>query len=242
MTAPWQSPDLDEIRPDRFVINNAKVRPILKGEGVVVGKFFELVTWRRDGLIARIRERGFNVRTIRDRIAALPVIEQVRPPGEAGIRLLTNAKERIAVFDRAELRWRDVPPFEQGGKLAVQLRDGVALRRRKSRGHADYYITIQVVNDQINLLPASETTALLHAYGQIASLGPPARVRFYERGDVYIVPERQAILPPAHHEVLNLLTREKAERWTFPKAIAELVEDVFATLQIHLEPESLSGS
>src|SRR4028119_779934 len=99
MTQPWQPPDLDEIRPDRFIINNDKLRPVLRGEGVTVGKFFELVTWRREGLIGRIRMRGFNVRTLEDRVAAPRGIKSIEPPGPEGVRVLHQPKERIAHFD-----------------------------------------------------------------------------------------------------------------------------------------------
>ncbi|HEX6293096.1 MAG TPA: hypothetical protein VFZ66_28190 [Herpetosiphonaceae bacterium] len=235
MSAPWQPPDLDEIRPDRFIINNGKLRPFLKGEGVTVGKFFELVTWRRDGLIARLRGRGFNVRTLADRVAALRGVQPVPPLGAAGLRLLSHPKEHIATFERAQLHWCDVPVVDHGGKPAVWLRSGAAVRRRKGRGHADYYIAALTSGDQINFLPAKEADALLHAYGQIAQ-EQPVVLRYHTREDVYLIPQRQALLPPPHQEVLRLLSYDKAEAWTIPAAAFELAQAVLAKLAIRLEP------
>ncbi len=228
--------DLDEIRPDRFVIHNDKVRPLLKGEGVTAGKFFELVTWRRAGLLARIRERGFNVRSITDRIAALPGITPVPPLGAAGVRLLT-AKERIASFDRASLHWQDLPVGEHNGKAAVRLRIGEPVRRRRSRGPGDYYIITPGAADQLNLRPVSETDALLQAYALIAQSAAPAVIRCVQHPDTYHVPQRQATLPPLHRELLQLLAIERAEPWTVAQSSAALAKAVYAKLGIALEPQ-----
>lgn len=228
--------DLDEIRPDRFVIHNVKLRPLLKGEGVTAGKFFELVTWRREGLLARIRERGFNVRTIADRIAVLPEIGPVAPLGPEGVRLLSQAKERIATFDRTELRWRDLPVIEHAGKAAVRINSGVALRRRKSRGHADYYLATLAHNDLINLLPVTETEALLQAYAQLAQTGPQVIVHYTLQPDALFIPKRHLTLPPPHAETLSLLTRDKAESWTIPTSVRDFAAAVFAKLGIVLQP------
>lgn len=230
--------DLDEIRPDRFVIHNDKVRPLLKGEGVTAGKFFELVTWRRDGLMARIRERGFNVRTIADRIDALREIQPVPPPGELGVRVLSQAKERIAIFDSDTLRWQEAPVIDYQGKPAVQLRAGEVLRRRKSRGAGDYYIATIAGDQQINLLPVNETGALLHAYAQIAGSAAPAVLRYSEQADTYYLPRNQALLPQPHRETIELIARDKAEPWTIDKSVFALLEAIVAKLGISLQRQS----
>ncbi|MDP9313536.1 MAG: hypothetical protein M3R24_22085 [Chloroflexota bacterium] len=230
--------DLDEIRPDRFVIHNDKVRPLLRGEGVTAGKFFELGTWRRDGLLARIRERGFNVRTIADRIAALPHIQPVPPPGELGLRILSQAKERFAVFDPKTLHWQDVPVIEHNGKQAVQLRAGEALRRRKGRGSGDYYLATIAGDRQINLLPVNETGALLHAYAQIAHSGSPAVLRYTLRAETTHLPQNQALLPPPHGAVIALLARDKDEPWTVNQAAFPLLEAITAKLGLALQPQA----
>ena len=236
MTQPWQPPDLDEIRPDRFIINNDKLRPVLRGEGVTVGKFFELVTWRREGLIGRIRMRGFNVRTLEDRVTALRGIKHVDPPGPEGARVLHHPKERIAHFDSTRLHWCDLPTVDHGGKPAVRIASNIAIRRRKSRGHADYYITAPVVNGEINFLPTKEIAALIHAYSQIAQEHPPV-LRYTLADDIYSIPRQQAQLPEPHQEVLDMLAVDKAEPWRIPAPVIELAAGVFAKLGIDLQPQ-----
>jgi hypothetical protein len=234
----WQPPDLDEVRPNRFVINNDKLRPILRGEGVTAGKFFELVTWRREGLVARLRMHGFNVRTLDDRVAALPALPNVAPPGEVGVRELTHPKERIALFDRQHLRWIDLPVVEHHGRAAVRIPVGTALRRRKGRGHADYYLAAVGQNNQVNFLPVNETDALLHAYAQIALAGPPAFIRYANKDDAFFVAQRQALLPPPHHELLLTLQQDNSERWTVAAPHFEMAEQVFAKLGVRLQAGS----
>lgn len=226
--------DLDEIQLDRFVIHNDKLRPLLRGEGVTVGHIFELVTSRREGLIARIRVRGFEVRTMADRIAALPSLPDVAPPGEPGVRALASNKERYAIFDTVELRWRDLPTETVFGKAAVRVPDQLALRRRKGRGKSDYYVATLVRKELINLLPRSETDALLHAYAQLQRLGLQRPINAVRRVDGLFVDRHQATLPQPHSETLALLAHGKAEAWTFSKAALDLAREVFATLGLDL--------
>jgi hypothetical protein len=210
---------------------------LLRGEGVTIGKFFELVTWRREGLIGRIRDRGFNVRTLADRVAALRGIEHpVQPLGAEGIRLLSHPKEHIAIFDRAQLHWQDLRVIEHGGKPAVRLSAGAALRRRKGRGHADYYIATLSHDNQINLLPTKEVSALLRAYGQIAQSEQPAVVHYSAGEETYLIPQRQALLPPPHRDLLQMLSHEKVEPWTVPASAFEYAQATFAKLGIQLQP------
>lgn len=221
------------------MIHNAKITPWLRGEGVTAGKFFELGTWRRDGLMARLRERGFNVRTIPDRIAALRAIEPVRPLGAQGVRALSQAKERIATFDRDELRWRDLPLEQADGRTIVRLRAGQALRRRKSRGKGDYYLATLSAQGEINLLPVSETEALLYAYAQLAQ-DAPITLRYATQDDMIELPRRTMELPAPHQAALDLLTLDKAPAWSFPSANLAPVREIFAKLGIQLAPQSAS--
>jgi hypothetical protein len=234
MSASWQAPDFDEIRPDRFIINNDKVRPLLKGEGVTVGKFFELVTWRREGLIGRIRERGFNVRTLADRVAALGSVSAVAPRGEESLRVLHHPKERIAIFDRQQLHWSDLTPFMHDGKPTLRLAANIAVRRRKGRGHADYYLTAPS-GTQSQLIPTKELKAMLHAYSQITQEGPPVILLYKQADEGFTILRRQALLPAPHQEVLDMLSLPKTEPWTIPASAFELAHAVFAKLAIQLQ-------
>src|SRR5215212_11778377 len=123
--------DMDEIAPNHFLVHNSHATNVLKGEGLVQGRFFELTTWRREGLLARLRERGFTVRTIADRLAALP--QPPVPPaiGGFGWRALTNPIEQISNFDPQRLRWHRLPPQIRDGVTGVEIYEGWALRRRK---------------------------------------------------------------------------------------------------------------
>jgi hypothetical protein len=63
-------------------------------------------------------------------------------------------------------------------------------------------------------------------------------IHFQELEDAVLVPQRQAILPPPHHEVLNLLARDKDEQWTIPKPVMNLAEEVFAKVGIELRRQT----
>ncbi len=118
--------------------NNEKIRPLLRGEGEREGKFFRLQTWRREGLIARIRMAGFNVHTLQDRIDALHAAPVDIEPGPEVFRVLATQREQIAAWDPERLRWRDLPVREVNGVRGVTLRVNEPLRRRKSRSGGDY--------------------------------------------------------------------------------------------------------
>lgn len=231
--------DLDEIQPDRFQINNAKVQLLLRGEGTIDGRFFTLGTWRRDGLIARLRMRGFNIRTIDDRIAALPRIAQPAPLGDEGVRALSNARERLATFDARELRWRDLPVESIDGRDAVRVRIGAALRRRRGRGTADFFIATPSRDRDVNLTPVPETQALLHAYAQIAATNRIA-ITAQRDADRWLIAEQQATIPQPHREALQVIALGKAPTWTIPHNLFPLAQEIFGslgiTLQTHRQP------
>jgi hypothetical protein len=124
MPASWQPPDLDEARPNLFVVTNAKVRPFLRGEGELSGKMFRLQSLRREGWIARVRMAGFNVRTLQDRIEALKRIVPDVFPGLEFDYSLGSARERIGTWDAGQLRWRGGNEWWKArGPAAVQRSD-----------------------------------------------------------------------------------------------------------------------
>jgi hypothetical protein len=237
MPARWQPPDLDEFRPDRFVISNEKVRPLLRGEGERDGHFFHLQSARREGWLARLRAAGFNVRTLADRVRSLPGLRDDIRIGAEGIRELATARERIAAWDPDRLRWRDLPVREQDGRHVVVLRVNEAIRRRRSRTGGEFFITAAERGDRIGLVPVSETDALLHAYGALAVSGQPAVVYFGLADGGYTVASDQALLPAPHREVLDHLADDDAPPWLFGDAEAPFAEQVFDKLHIELRPE-----
>ena len=238
MRSSWQSPDLDEIRPDRFVVNNEKVHPLLRGEGQREGVYFHLQSTRRDGWVARLRAAGFNVRTLLDRVNALASVRPDVTLGPEGVRLLGTARERIAAWDPDRLRWRDLPVEAVDGGRGVRLRVGEPVRRRRSRSGGDYFIATEERPGWIGLQPVKESEAILLAYSLMVVARRPAVLRFTETRGYYIVPDDQALLPEQHREALNGLSQDADVQWTFAFAQAPLVERVFEQLGIELERRS----
>jgi hypothetical protein len=136
------------------------------------------------------------------------------------------------------LKWVELSITEHNGHAAVQIRDNEPVRRRKGRGSSDYYLTSLIPSGQINLLPVTETAALMHAYGQLATSEQPLVLRYLAQDDLYLVSQQQAVLPPRHHDVLQMLALDKATPWTFPQKSMPLAEAVFAKLGITLQPAS----
>src|SRR5437867_3538347 len=122
--------DLEEIGPNRFLVHNQRARRLLKGEGTMVGRLFELTTWRREGLLARLHERGFNVRTLADLASNLPTPPPPPPIGGMGWRPLTHAIEQISHFDLHNLRWRPLAAERRDGAPGLTLYAGGLLRPR----------------------------------------------------------------------------------------------------------------
>lgn len=223
--------DLEEIRPNRFLIHNAKSKLYLRGEGVTVGNTFELTSWRRDGLIARLRQGGFTVRTIDDQLAALPPLPQPVLFGELGVRTLQHPKERYAYWDTEHLRWSDV---ERGNETPnVQLRTGWVLRRRRGRGAADYYIATTEKPGRIGLLPRTETAALLMGYAQ-ATTTTERTVHTSKHDNGYQLPE-YLILPPPHRAVLKRIGERVEGATVVAEAGWTQAQQLFATLRLRLE-------
>jgi hypothetical protein len=233
MPAPWQSPDLDEFRPNRFIVNNEKVRPFLRGEGVREGVYFLLQNWRREGWVARLRAAGFNVRTLSDRVEALREIRRDLTRGPEGLRRLTAARERIATWDPQRLRWRDQPIETVDGTPTVRLCVNEPVRRRKGRAGGDYFIAIEEGTGRIGFKPVKETDAIVQAYGLLAAAGHPATLRFTMTGEDSHIPSDQALLPEPHREALERLSLD-APPWTFSPEQLPFAKRVFEKLAIEL--------
>ena len=160
-----KSIDLDEITPNSFIINNPKVQPLLRGEGITVGHTFELVSTRRAGLIARLRTRGFNVRTLFSRLKHLPALPKPAEVGEI-VQRDSTIKEHWSIFDADSLRWQKLPHQEIDGRLKISFPIGAIVRRRRSRAGGDFFLTTRTPQNQVALLSLDETNALLQAYAQ----------------------------------------------------------------------------
>jgi hypothetical protein len=233
--ARWQSPDLDEVRPGLFVVNNAKTGPFLRGEGEREGSFFRLLTTRREGWLARLRMAGFNVRTLQGRVAALPAIAQDVQRGPEGLRTLSHTREQIAGWDAGRLRWIDRPVVDINGLHGVRLCANEPLRRRRSRAGGDYFVAVLEPPDRINLRPVTEEDAILQAYALLHGTGESPRLAAERTADGYLLPSGRALLPPVYRQALGYLSEPHAEPWTFAEPQLPLVRQVLEKLGILLE-------
>jgi hypothetical protein len=223
--------DLEEIAPDRFLVHNLRAKELLKGEGTLSGRLFELTTWRREGLLARLRGRGLQVRTFADLVAALPVPPPPTPIGGMGRRSLTSPIEQISHFDFRRLRWHPLAPDRRDGTLTVVVYDGWVLRRRKGRGRASYYLAFVERGGDIGLKPLDETEALLAGYAQAMALDDrPLLVE--RRGDHLLLPDVE--VPPPHRALLRRITTESDEGPLVDKRWWPLVQEVFRRLGVRL--------
>ncbi len=165
------TPDLVELRPNLFLIHNPLARKLLKSEGDIRGNRFVLTGWRREGLLARLRQQGFGVSTLDDQIDALPPLPRPVPTGAAHPRPLSG-KERYSFFNPAALAWVPVEPPATATRTLL-LHEGWIVRRRHGRGPASYARVVADHEGRAGLIALDETAALLQGYAQ-ATLIPRA--------------------------------------------------------------------
>lgn len=225
------APDVEEFAPDRYMVRNVRAYPILKGEGVLRGQQFELTSWRRDGLVGRLRMAGLSVSTLSDQIDALPALPPASGVGRSGWRALTSPIERFSHFDPLTLHWQPIEPTEREGLPGVVLVSGAALRRRKGRGAADFYIAAPERGDGIRLLPADETVAILAGYANATAAAPRA-LSVEVQGEALILPEIE--LPPPYRQLLEHLIAAGDRPSMVTGRGRELAERLYAKLGLQL--------
>lgn len=225
---PGAPADLEEVRPGLFFVHNPAAGPTLRGEGDREGDRFRLTSWRREGLVARLRARSFTVLTLADQIAAVPDLPPATPPGPPVVRPLA-AGERVSYFappgDGHPLGWRPAP--EAGG--AVTLREGWVIRRRKGRGPGSHYL---VAPGALRPLDADE--ALRRGLAQVALAGPaPIMARPAEGG--WLMPEPP--LPSAHRALLPRIADRAAVGWLVTPEALPLARALLARAGLALQIE-----
>lgn len=224
---PGAACDLEEIRPDAFLIHNPALGPLLSGEGERTGDRFYLTTWRREGLIARLRMRTFVVHTLVDQIAALPDLPAPPPLGAPQIRPAVGA-ERISIFSADPLGWTPAPSTDQG----VQLYEGAIIRRRRGRGPASYF----QIGPAGAFQPLEEDVALRLGYARIAAQQPVVALQPAADGAFL----SDLPLPEAHRLLLGRLATATRAGWQIPAASSALVGLLLARLGLQVQaPEAL---
>lgn len=192
--------DLEEIAPNRFLIHTPRIGGLIKSEGIINGRMFQLTSWRREGLIARLRQRLVTVSTLPDQITSLPVVNAAAAPGPLLPRTLP-ANERLSLFDGATFGWQ---PAHPSGAPDVLLPAGAAVRRRRGRGPASF-AEVAAEGQSAILRPLSEEQALNRAYAHLAGATLPIRP----------TPDGPALaeieLPPRYRPVFKRITADGRE-------------------------------
>lgn len=227
------SVDLEEIKPHVFLVHDDRMVPILKGEGKVAGQRFELTSWRRDGLMGRLRDRGFNVRTLADQVDKLPNPPRIDPPYGEILRPLSTAIERFSHFDIESLSWVALEAFEHEGQKVIPMTDGAVIRRRKGRGASEYYVAFRERNGGAGLRPIDESKAILIGYGQ-ATTDETRDVIAKKLEKAYILPDM--ILPASYSKLLTRIGERVAEGWRVHERGWPLAQEIFARLGLLLRP------
>jgi hypothetical protein len=218
---PGATCDIEELRPGLFIVHNPAAGSALRGEGERDGDRFRLTSWRRDGLMGRLRGRGFEVLTLADQIDALPSLATAVPPGSFVTRPVA-AGERISYFAGRPLGWAPAPaaPGEPG---SVELRVGWVIRRRRGRGPADYYR----VAGPAALAPLDEDEALLAGYAQ-AALDAPAPLALEPAPGGHLAPDLQ--LPTPYRNLLGRFADRTPDGWRVAPEALPLLADLLARL------------
>lgn len=224
--------DIEEIGLGRFIVRDARANPLLKGEGELAGNRFTLTSHRRGGLLARLRERGFRVRAAEDRIAALPRLPEPLPLGQDAAVRLGSSADRVSWFDPRALRWIALAPSRDGAAEYVTVPQGAAVRRRRSRGQADYYLA-RPEGAGVWLTGVSHNQALLAGYAQAAADRPVLVARLV--GGEALLPDLE--LPEPHHEALRQIGREERGALLVAEAGWPFAQEVFERLGLELASE-----
>ena len=156
--------DFEEVRPNRFVIHNVALKPVLSGEGEIEGDRFTLTSQRREGLIGRLRMRAFAVLTIEEQIAALPPLPETALASGFLPRILVP-NERFSTFGGSPPQWVVLPP-NPTDRRRVMLQLGAPVWRRKGRGPGEFGVG-GGRGPFADLLPIKEDAALLLGYAQL---------------------------------------------------------------------------
>lgn len=221
--------DFEEISPRLFLLHTLAVKPFIKSEGKIAGNRFAQTGWRREGMLARLRQAGFRVLTLEDQIDALPAPARVSPLG-APCRCPRRRTDRLATFDVATLAW--VPLAVPLDAPEVELPANTIVRRRRAGG-ADSYARVRCHRDgRGELVPLDGTAALLEVYGHVCATPPAPRALTTAAGGM-LLPD--VPLPPAYETLLKrFATYQRGQGWRVESQSRALAHRLYARLGIPL--------
>lgn len=158
---------LEECAPNVFIVHDIRVRPFLQGEGERDGNRFVLTSWRRDGLFARLRERGLDVSTFASQIHDLPALPPVTVPDlPPRWYRLGHADERWSMYDPATRQIGACVPDTTQSQAGVWLTPGAVVRRRRGRGAGEWYAVTAQGADALQFRHLSDDDAILAGLAQ----------------------------------------------------------------------------
>lgn len=228
---------IEEITPNHFIINDVRVTPFLRGEGDLVGNRFTLTSWRRNGMLARIAERGLSVFALEQMIEKLPHLPMAFPIGDEVFHPQHNTTDRYSYFDPTTYTITPCEPYTYEGVPGVIMRLGWIIRIRRSRGMTEWHVCRMGGRQLQWTHPLSEQSALLHGFAQAQYEAPVLRTSV----DQDVVTLTLPALPDAYERLLRkcALANSNARVWTFPMAHAIFVVQILAELGITIDTSNL---
>ena len=144
---------------------------LFRSEGSYDGNRFVLTSWRRDGLFARIRDRGLEVASLDTQIAALPALPKALALAtQPRWQCLGHTDERWSYYDpaRRAVVACDVDCHDQ--QPGVWMYAGWVVRRRRGRGAGEWYRSAAQGAQALQYTRIDEDGALLCGLAQAALL------------------------------------------------------------------------
>lgn len=232
----------EELTPNVFVVHDIRVTQFLRGEGDLVGNRFTLTSWRRDGLFARIRQRGLNMASLDDQIEALPRLPHAPHIGDAHWHPLGTAQTRWSMYAPAQRALAPLEPVMRNDQAGVMIPLGAVVRRRHGRSIPEWFGCHALKGNQLDLVPLDEDKALLYGLAQAASMAPPLTWERIETFAYLAIPQ----LPRQHMQLLGRLARfdQQRQQWateiTHLTFLSQFLHRVGITLSPTVPPARLS--
>lgn len=208
----------EELTPNIFVVHDIRVTPFLRGEGELVGNRFTLTSWRRDGLFARIRQRGLIMASLDDQIAELPRLPHAPLIGDAHWHPLGTPQIRWSMYDPNQRILVPLEPVMLNERAGVMMPLGAVVRRRNGRGIPEWFGCHALKGSQLDLVALDEDNALLYGLAQAAAVAPALPWERINTFAYLTIPQ----LPRQHIQLLGRLARFDQERQQWSTEITHL--------------------